>query len=35
MSTVDSAPIPSPEDEDLRACLRVLKAIQVDRGLLT
>ena len=35
MSTADPAPIPPPEDEDLRACLRVLKAIQVDRGLLT
>jgi NAD(P)-dependent dehydrogenase (short-subunit alcohol dehydrogenase family) len=34
MSTHPASP-PSPQDEELRACLRVLKAIQADRGLLT
>jgi len=34
MSSTDRDPQP-PQDEDLRNCLRVLRAVQVDRGLLT
>ena len=35
MSSADHDLKPSPQDDDLRTCLRVLKAIQADRGLLT